>query len=92
MVLYPYHVVIYSHHEGIQHYMAGIARWLRRLPAAFGSKRRLVGEDTRGNKYYEVLLSERTARVVETGGDEDDYDNSRLPSEWQCNASGCNMC
>ncbi|EDQ86633.1 uncharacterized protein MONBRDRAFT_35369 [Monosiga brevicollis MX1] len=57
-------------------------RWLSKLPAAFGSARQLVGADGNGNKYYIVKLAERTTRVVETPGREDDYDPDAVPAEW----------
>jgi NADH:ubiquinone oxidoreductase subunit len=58
-------------------------RWLRRLPAAFGQSKQLVGRDSNGNKYYNLVLEARTARIVETPGDEEDYDPSQLPVEWR---------
>eukprot|EP00730_Choanoeca_flexa_P014980 TRINITY_DN6748_c0_g1_i3.p1 TRINITY_DN6748_c0_g1~~TRINITY_DN6748_c0_g1_i3.p1 ORF type:complete len:115 (+),score=7.81 TRINITY_DN6748_c0_g1_i3:67-411(+) len=58
-------------------------RWIRRLPTAFGQSKKLVGRDTNGNKYYNLTLQDRTARIVETPGDEEDYDPSNLPVEWR---------
>ena len=64
-------------------------RWLRRLPVVFGRSRELVGKDANGNKYYNLNLDGRVARIVDTAGDEDDYDPHQVPVEWQCKAALC---
>jgi hypothetical protein len=60
-------------------------KWLRRLPIAVGRQRQLVGADAHGNKYYELALANRLARVIETpnGEVEEAFDPNSVPIEWQ---------